>query len=56
VYPAERLGETSPGEELLASDPLRVALCWQLGVKGVFFVPGAGGYDDSIQSLRLARC
>ena len=55
VYPAERLAQTPPGEELFASDPLRVVLCWQLGVKGVFFVPAGGGLEDCSAALRKAR-
>ena len=55
VYPAERLAETSPGQALFANDPLRVVLCWQLGVKGVFFVPGDPGIEECTAAINRAR-
>jgi hypothetical protein len=55
VYPAERLAETPVGEELLATDPLRVVLCRQMGLEDVFFVSGGEGLPECLCALLKAR-
>lgn len=51
VYPAERLAGTEPGRVLLARDPLQVVLCWQLGLRDVFFEAAGASLEKALRAL-----
>lgn len=55
VYPADRLAGADLSRALLATDPVRVILCLQLGLNGVFFVPAAGSIAGAAAMLSRAQ-